>query len=53
MTNLLLGCSGLCGDPDYPGIYVRLDDEEVSNFISTTINPSVSTSSQRKYRIKF
>jgi hypothetical protein len=22
-----------CGDPDYPGLYIRLDDPEVLNFI--------------------
>ncbi len=26
-----------CGDADYPGLYIRLDDPNVFNFIDTTI----------------
>jgi hypothetical protein len=27
-----------CGDKDYPGIFVRLDDTEVLNFINSVVN---------------
>jgi hypothetical protein len=27
-----------CGDTDYPGIFVRLDDPEVLNFIKSVLN---------------
>ena len=30
------GGIGECGDVDYPGLFVRLDDPSVWNFITTT-----------------
>ena len=39
---------GACGDSDYPGIFIRLDDKEVMNFISMTITPSSSSISKGK-----
>ncbi len=32
-----------CGDVDYPGIYIRLDDPTVFQFIHSVINPSEKT----------
>ncbi len=29
-----------CGDPDYPGSFIRLDDPSIFNFIRSTINNS-------------
>ncbi len=29
-----------CGDPDYPGLFIRLDDPSIFNFIRSTINNS-------------
>ncbi len=31
------GAVGDCGDADFPGIYIRLDDPSVYNFIFLTI----------------
>ncbi len=32
------GGVGDCGDKDYPGIFVRLDNPSIWNFIASTIN---------------
>ncbi len=29
-----------CGDIDFPGLYIRLEDPEVFNFIQSIINPN-------------
>lgn len=29
-----------CGDQDYPGLYIRLDDPSIFNFIRSAINNS-------------
>ena len=40
--------SGVCGDSDYPGIFVRLDDKEVMDFILKSINTTLSNTAQGK-----
>jgi len=32
-----------CGDIDYPGIFVRLDDPEVLNFIKSVVNNNINS----------
>ncbi len=32
-----------CGDVDFPGLYIRLDDPSIFNFIELYINASVET----------
>ncbi len=30
-----------CGDIDFPGLYIRLDDPDVFNFVQSIINPNI------------
>ena len=32
------GSVGECGDPDYPGIYIRLNHPAVLNFVNSVVN---------------
>ena len=32
-----------CGDKDYPGIFVRLDDPAILNFIKSIVNNNINT----------
>ena len=43
-VGLVQGGVGACGDRDMPGIYVRLKDPEILNFIYETLGKSASTS---------
>ncbi len=41
---LVQGAVRDCGDIDYPGIYIRLDDSEIFSFISSTLDVPKSSS---------